>query len=130
MRSIDCEVKRGGVSYTIDTLKKLAAENPGAQFYLIIGLDQFGKFDEWKDYAEILKVADLVVTSRPGMEFPYSVEKMPPGSSTATSRNFDDSPSGATKSGRTIHFIKLQDVEASATEIRKKLRLNQTIQHL
>ena len=124
----ESEIDRGGVSYTIDTLKDLQAANPSAQFYLIIGLDQFGKFDEWKDFGDILKRADLVVTSRPGMDFPYSIEKMPPGLRPHI-EDFDGKQA-LLEGGHAIHFIQLEDVEASATEIRKKVRLRQTIQHL
>jgi nicotinate-nucleotide adenylyltransferase len=122
------EIDRGGVSYTIDTLKSLQKTDPEAQFYLIIGLDQLGKFGEWKDFEEILKRVDLVVTSRPGMEFPYSLEKLP-----AALRSLVEDFDGRQvllKGGHTIYFVQLQDVEASATEIRKKIRLGQSIQHL
>src|SRR5262249_27299216 len=123
-----CEIDRGGISYTVDTLKTLQENEPDAQFYLIIGLDQFGKFDEWKDYEQILNSVDLVVTSRPGIDFPYAVEKFPPGLRSLV-EDFDGRQA-LLKTGHTIHFIHLQDVEASASEIRKKVRLNQSIQHL
>jgi nicotinate-nucleotide adenylyltransferase len=124
----EVEIRRGGVSYTIDTLKSLQKEEPNSQFYLIIGLDQLGKFGEWKDYEQILKSVDLVVTSRPGMEFPYSLEKLPAAVRTLVA-DFDGRQV-LLKGGHTIYFIQLQDVEASATEIRKKIRLGQGIQHL
>lgn len=124
----ETEIKRGGISYTIDTLKTLEKNEPDAQFYLIIGMDQFGKFGEWKDYEEILKRVDLVVTSRPGLDFPYSVEKFPPALRSMVD-DFDGRQA-LLKTGHTIHLIQLQDVEASATEIRKKIRLRQTVQHL
>lgn len=122
------EIDRGGVSYTIDTLKALAKQNPDSLFFLIIGLDQFGKFDDWKSYDEILRLADLVVTSRPGLDFPYAVEKFPPGMRSFV-EDFDNRQALLT-TGHTIHFIQLQDVEASATEIRKKIRLGQNVGHL
>jgi len=124
----EVEIKRGGVSYTVDTLKSLKQAEPDAQFFLIIGLDQLAKFGEWKEYEEILNRADLVVTSRPGMEFPYSLEKLP---AAIRSHVGDfDGRQVLLKNGHTIHFVQLQDVEASATEIRKKIRLGQSIQHL
>lgn len=124
----DVEIRREGVSYTIDTLKSLEKTEPDSQFYLIIGLDQFGKFGEWKDFEEILKRVDLVVTSRPGLEFPYSLEKFP--SAVRALVDDFDGRQALLKSGHTIHFVHLQDVEASATEIRKKIRLGQDINHL
>jgi nicotinate-nucleotide adenylyltransferase len=122
------ELDRGGVSYTIDTLKALEATEPDSDFFLIIGLDQFGKFDEWKDFAELLERADLVVTSRPGLDFPATAERFPPG--IRSSIEDFDGRQAILKGGHTIHFIRLQDVEASATEIRKKIRLGQAVHHL
>ncbi len=120
------EIDRGGISYTIDTLRSL--NDPSAQYSLIIGMDQFGKFDEWKEYEEIIKMVDLVVTSRPGVDFPYSIDRFPPGLRPHV-EDFDGKQA-MLKSGHHIHFIKLQDVEASATEIRKRVRLGQSINHL
>jgi len=48
------EMKRGGVSYTIDTVREIAAENPGAELFLIVGEDSVAGLPRWKDY-ETLK---------------------------------------------------------------------------
>ncbi len=118
------EVMRGGVSYTIDTLNSYLKED--AQLFLIIGMDQFSKFDQWKDYDKILSQVDLVVTTRPGLELPYSLDEWP----TAVRSLVDDfdSKQAMLKSGRTIYFHQLEDVEASGTEIRKKIRFEQSVQ--
>lgn len=116
------ELDRGGVSYTVDTLKSFGEED---ELFLIIGLDQFQKFDQWKDYESVLTRADLVVTSRPGNEMPYTLDDWPVGV-----RNLvgdADTKNAVLKTGRNIHFIQLEDVDVSATEIRKKIRLEQSI---
>ncbi len=122
------ELDRGGVSYTIDTLKALEKKSPEAHFSLIVGLDQFRQFDEWKNFDEILKRVDLAVTSRPGAEFPYSIERFPPGVRPLV-EDFDGRQA-LLKTGHTIYFLQLQDVDASATEIRKKIRLGQSVHAL
>jgi nicotinate-nucleotide adenylyltransferase len=122
------EIDRGGTSYSIDTLNELTEREPETQFSLIIGLDQFKKFDEWKEFDEIVKIADLVVTSRPGSEFPATAERFPPGLRPLI-EDFDGKQALLT-TGRTIYFIQLADVDASATEIRRKIRLGQTVHHL
>jgi nicotinate-nucleotide adenylyltransferase len=122
------ELDRGGVSYTIDTLESILKENPDYELSLIIGMDQFNKFDQWKSFDKILSMADLIVTSRPGMDLPYSLEDWP-----IALRNLvgdADSKQAMLKSGRTISFHQLEDVEVSGTEIRKKIRLNQSISTL
>lgn len=48
------EIKRGGVSYSIDTVKAIAGENPGADLVFIIGEDSVEGLPRWKDY-ETLK---------------------------------------------------------------------------
>ena len=47
------EIKRGGVSYTIDTVREIAAENPGAELFFIIGEDNVGDLSKWKDAGEL-----------------------------------------------------------------------------
>ena len=60
----DLEIKREGKSYTIDTLKALCEEYPGAKFYLIIGSDMLLSFHRWYRYEDILKKCTLCVMTR------------------------------------------------------------------
>ena len=46
----DCEIKRGGTSYTIDTVRELKKKYPDDQPYLIVGSDLANDFSSWKDY--------------------------------------------------------------------------------
>ncbi len=62
----DIEVRRGGVSYTIDTLRSLSAETR-AELNLLIGADNFLEFGTWHEPEEILSIVRLVVMSRPGI---------------------------------------------------------------
>lgn len=114
------EFDRGGVSYTIDTLKTLAPTFQDHTPALIVGLDAFFSFDRWKDPAAILEMADLIVTSRPGYNFPTSMEEMPSRVRDLV-EEFGFSQMQM-KTGRKIEFVHLKDVEVSATEIRKRAR--------
>ena len=60
----DTELTRGGVSYTVDTLRHLAETEPEAEIVLCMGTDMFLSFQTWKDYQEILKLAALAVVCR------------------------------------------------------------------
>ncbi len=120
------EIERGGVSYTIDTIRAL--ENEDDRLMLIIGMDQFSKFDQWKDFDQILTKADLIVTSRPGMELPYTLEDWPVAVRSLVADH--DQHQAVLKTGRSIYFFQLADVEASGTEIRRKVRFNQSIHGL
>ena len=64
------ELERGGVSYTVDTLRDLAQANPGAKLFLVVGGDSLGDLPTWREPEEIVKLATLAVAARPGREAP------------------------------------------------------------
>lgn len=119
------EIDRGGVSYTIDTLEAYLKADKNLHLFLIVGMDQFAKFDQWKNFAKILTLVDLVVTSRPGQELPHTLEDWPAGLR-AIVDDFD-SQQALLKGGRTIYFHSLKDVDISGAEIRRKIRFAQSI---
>lgn len=73
----DCEIKRGGKSYTIDTVKMFQEQCPNDELFLILGFDAFEEFGSWKDAAKILDITNLIVVSRPGGDFPDRKEELP-----------------------------------------------------
>jgi len=62
----DMELRRPGASYTVDTLRDLHAQHPGAELFLLVGEDQREKFHLWRDWEEILRLAELFVLPRAG----------------------------------------------------------------
>ncbi len=60
------EISRGGVSYTIDTLKDLKKINKDAQLYLILGVDAFIEIKTWKEWQKLLSEYSVIIISRPG----------------------------------------------------------------
>lgn len=67
------EIKRGGISYTIETLRDYAKRFPGAQLFCLIGADNAAKLNEWREADELAKLAEFVAVPRPGepaSEFP------------------------------------------------------------
>ena len=73
--SIDpLEIKKGGVSYTIDTLSCLKKQHPGWELFLILGADAFLLMDTWKSSTEILKLCHILVGTRPGVKLEISTE--------------------------------------------------------
>lgn len=62
----DLELRRGGVSYTVETLRELAAEEAGAEMHLIMGADQWSSFGRWREPWEIARLATIVVMTREG----------------------------------------------------------------
>jgi len=68
-QAIDWEIKRGGVSYTIETLRQLKSRYPKRDFFLIIGSDLTDEFYSWKDYGQIQELARIVVARRMNAAF-------------------------------------------------------------
>jgi nicotinate-nucleotide adenylyltransferase len=60
------ELTRSGPTYTIDTVRELQAELPGADWFFILGQDQYGRFDTWRDWPELLQRLTLAVAARAG----------------------------------------------------------------
>lgn len=119
------ELDRKGVSYSVDTLRALIEKEPETEFYLIIGLDQFKNFDRWKEFYEILNLSHLVVTSRPGYNFPFEISDFPDG---LKDHIVDfDGYVATLQNGKQINFLRLKDYDMSSSDIRKKVRLNQSI---
>lgn len=70
LEASDMELSMPRPSYTIDTLRRLAASHPGNTFRLVIGADNWECFDRWKDYREILRDFHPIVYPREGCELP------------------------------------------------------------
>lgn len=62
----DVELRRPGPSYTVDTLRTLAAQLPAARLLFALGCDAFAEFAKWNRAAEILSLAGLIVFDRAG----------------------------------------------------------------
>lgn len=62
----DQEIRRGGTSYTIETLRDYAKRFPGAELFYLIGADNAAKLNEWREAGELAKLAEFVVVPRPG----------------------------------------------------------------
>ncbi|HLH68749.1 MAG TPA: nicotinate-nucleotide adenylyltransferase [Candidatus Dormibacteraeota bacterium] len=66
----DLEVRRPGPSYTADTLRQLAERWPGEELYLVLGWDAAREVRTWHRPEEVLRLARLVVVTRPGHRAP------------------------------------------------------------
>lgn len=66
----DMELRRGGESYTSDTIEELAREYPGAELWLVIGTDMLTSFERWHEFRSILAGAALAVLPRNEGELP------------------------------------------------------------
>lgn len=102
----DIEIKRQGKSFTIDTLRELKQDD--SKLFFIIGADNIKDFILWKEPKEILKLADLVVTNRGGLQV-----KVP--------KNI---------LGRKIIECLIPNIEISSSEIRDRIASKRSINYL
>ena len=65
----DNETRRGGPTYTVDTLIELRGSlGTDASLYFIVGVDILRRFHDWKEPERVLELCNVVVVTRPGYE--------------------------------------------------------------
>jgi nicotinate-nucleotide adenylyltransferase len=94
----DLEIKKGGVSFTIDTLREL--KNRYDELEFIIGYDNIFSFHTWKDPDEIMKLTKLVVLKRKSSHPPQFEDKY-----------YDQAV-----------FVQTRGIEISATDLRERVK--------
>ena len=62
------DIDRAGPTYTVDTLRDLHRERPGAELFFITGADALAQILGWKDADEIWDLAHFIGVTRPGFE--------------------------------------------------------------
>lgn len=124
------ELKRGGASYTYDTLASLENEfGSDASFCLLIGSDAFLKFDTWHRWKELLDLCHIVVAHRP------HAEPHPEHMSRALREIWQECLTSARedltslKNGR-IFIQKITALDISATAIREDYHANSSPRYL
>lgn len=110
----DRELKRGGPSYTVDTLESLRNEFPGRSLGLIVGMDAFLGLPGWHRWDEILDIAHIVVAHRPGWKAPDigALGKLISDYGTHRVEDLHTATAGR------VHIHAVTQLEISSTEIR------------
>jgi nicotinate-nucleotide adenylyltransferase len=65
----DMEIRRGGRSYTIDTIEAMRQAHPGSELYFLTGLDSFLEIGTWQEWDRLLTLSSFVVLSRERYRF-------------------------------------------------------------
>ena len=100
------EIEKGGVSFTVDTLKELKKNNDDLEF--IIGYDNIFEFNTWKDPDEIMKLAKVIVLKRRSSHPPQFKDKY----------------------YNQAIFVQTRGIEISATDLRERVKKGQPINFL
>ncbi|HIX02362.1 MAG TPA: nicotinate-nucleotide adenylyltransferase [Candidatus Ligilactobacillus excrementigallinarum] len=99
----DYEIRKGGISYSIETMKTLTAMHPENQYYFIIGGDMVEYLPKWKDIDELVKLVQFVGVGRPG----YRKESKYP-----------------------VMWVDTPEIQISSTMIRQKIKHGNSIKYL
>ena len=95
------EIRRGGISYTVDTVKQLRKlAGPRVELWLLVGMDAYLDIPAWKDFESIVRECLIGVACRPG----YRITRLPKA---IRSR---------------ARFAEITEFAVSSTEIRRRLR--------
>lgn len=122
----DREIRRGGPSYTIDTLTEMRAEMPDTPLCLLVGIDAFLGFPSWHRWEEILDYAHLIVAHRPHYHLPKTgiiADLMQERLQQETAYLHEKLAGG-------ILFRPITSLEISATDIRKQIAMGRNPRYL
>jgi nicotinate-nucleotide adenylyltransferase len=114
----ELEIKRGGPSYTVDTLDAIHAGQPDAELTFIVGADAAGTLAAWREPAKLLELADLAVARRSGSPEAHlreSVTRLAEGGAGPPAR---------------LRFLDMPLVEISSSEARLRSARGQPIEDL
>jgi nicotinate-nucleotide adenylyltransferase len=62
----DQEIRRGSVSYSIDTVRAYSGKFGDAQLFYLIGADHIAQLPKWRESEQLTKMVEFVVIPRPG----------------------------------------------------------------
>jgi nicotinate-nucleotide adenylyltransferase len=102
------EIDRGGPSYTADTVSQLAAMNPGAELFVIVGWDVSAELSSWERLGEVRDMASLVVVNRPGTAPPVGLRQL----------------------GWRLEQVSVPNLEISSTDLRARAALGRPLDYL
>jgi nicotinate-nucleotide adenylyltransferase len=121
-RASAVEMNRGGVSYTIDTVKHFSLRY--RDIYFLLGLDAFRDIGLWKGYEDLLRLVNFVVMGRPGcldVGLPVAV---------ADEVQVLDSRTWEHSSGKRIYLHDITQIGISSTQVRGLVKKGKSIKYL
>ena len=99
------EIERAGLSFSVDTLRTFAERHPSDERFFVVGADVLRTFERWREPAEVLRLATLVVMTRES-EGETAPGNLPAGGRAIPSRRIDVSSTeirARVSSGRSLH---------------------------
>lgn len=112
----DREIRRGEVSYTVDTISEIKAGQPEADLYLIIGSDSLASLDRWHEPKRLLGLVRLAVISRGG-EPPIDFSVLEDLADPVCQQSVRD------------HVVPMPRIEISSSELRRRIQAGKSIRY-
>lgn len=125
-RASQAEMRRGGISYSIDTIR--AFRRRFSELHFLVGLDAFSEIHLWRDYKEIFEQAHLVILVRP-VHREINPEDLFPADVKPLVRAIDET-TYEHASGRRIYFYRVTQLDISSTMIRELVRTGASFRYL
>lgn len=122
----DRELRRGGISYTVETLQSLREELPDQPLCLILGMDAFRSIGTWHQWQRLLTMSHIVIAERPGAgaaEF----EQVPTDFLKARINSSEHLHQHA---GGCVYTQLITQLDISSTQIRERLRAGRDVRYL
>jgi nicotinate-nucleotide adenylyltransferase len=122
----DREIRRQGVSYTIDTLIELRQENPQRSLCLLLGMDAFLGMPTWHRWREIPDLCHVVVAHRPGWKAPITgpLGEVMVDRGTGAVRDLHASPGGR------VYVQGVTQLEIASTDLRALIMSGRDLRYL
>jgi len=122
----DREIRRTGVSYSVDTLTEVRKEFPDRSLCLLLGMDAFLGLPNWYRWRELLDLAHIVVAHRPGWKAPTMgpLGEVMVDHGTGTIRDLHQKPNGR------VYVHAVTQLEISSTELRQLIISGRDPQYL
>jgi nicotinate-nucleotide adenylyltransferase len=125
----DLEVARGGVSYTVETLR-IYGERLGAPPVFLIGQDALAELDTWKEPEAILALAHLAVMTRPPLGQRPLASVVPASLAAALAFEPDGLRARHRTAGTWVRQLQITALDVSATDLRARLRSGRSVRYL
>jgi nicotinate-nucleotide adenylyltransferase len=119
----DCELRRDGVSYTIDTLKDLRSKYFESPLCLLMGIENFKTLNSWHQWQSLLGYAHIVIANRPGSDDNIENNEIKNFMDTFITTSVDDLHQQA---AGCIMKLDIPMLDISSTQIRNDFQSGQT----
>lgn len=122
----DWEAKRGGISYTIDTIRSF--ETGMDEPFFIIGMDAFLEIDTWYDYENLFYHTNFIVITRPFEMATDGIDIFPTSVREAVNRRGKGEYEHS--SGKRIYLKDVTAIGVSSTDIRRYVKDGRSIRYI